>query len=96
MVTLLRTEHIGMRQYLTKRRVPGFTPDCECGQGHETPKHVCIFCPKWKERRHLLFKEGGSTNWKDLANTKRGLHATAKWLIQEGVLEQFALAGKEG
>ena len=95
MATLLRTEHIGFKAYLAKRRVPGISPDCTCNQGYQTPKHVCISCPERQRNRQALFAAAGSSNWKDLTNTKRGLLATARWLIQEGVLDQFSLAKGE-
>ena len=95
MATLLRTEHIGLRAYLAKRRVPGISPDCDCGQGYQTPKHICIQCPERQERRTALFEAAGTSNWKDLTGTKRGLLATARWMIQQGALEQFSLAQRE-
>ena len=45
MATLIRTEHIGLNAYLTRRRVPGKTPECSCGNRAQTPKHVVMFCP---------------------------------------------------
>lgn len=95
MATLLRTEHIGLRAYLTKRRVPGMSPECQCSQGVQTPKHICMFCPIYQEGRNALFAAAGSNNWKDLTQTRRGLLATTRWLIQEGVLDQFSLAKEE-
>jgi hypothetical protein len=44
--TLLRTEHIGLNDYLCRRRVPGYLkPDCYCGWPRQTPKHIILFCP---------------------------------------------------
>jgi hypothetical protein len=58
-------------------------------------KHILIFCPERQHARERLFREAGTSNWKDLANTKRGLTAVARWMIQEAVLEQFSLAKDE-
>jgi len=95
MATLIRTEHIGLGAYLTKRRVPGATPKCCCGYRAQTVKHILIFCPKRQQARARLFREAGTSNWKDLAKTKRGLKAAAKWMINEGILDQFSLARDE-
>lgn len=41
--TLLRTEHVGLNDYLFRRRVPGYSkPDCGCGWPRQTPKHVIL------------------------------------------------------
>ena len=95
MLTLVRTEHIGFRAYLTKRGVPGITPQCTCNQGTQTLKHICIFCPELQRNRYQLFLTAGSNSWEEISSTKRGLLATARWLIREGVLEQFSLAREE-
>ncbi len=95
MATLIRTEHIGLGAYLTKRRVPGARPECTCGYRTQTVKHILIFCPARQQARKRLFREAGTSNWKDLANTRRGLTAAARWMIQEAVLEQFSLAKDE-
>ena len=95
MATLIRAEHIGLRAYLTKRRVPGITPKCTCGYRAQTVKHILVFCPERMEARMRLFQEAGTSNWKDLTQTKRGLSAATKWMIQEAVLDQFSLAKEE-
>ncbi|KXL45943.1 MAG: hypothetical protein FE78DRAFT_89981, partial [Acidomyces sp. 'richmondensis'] len=63
--TLIRTEHIGLGAYLTKRRVLGARPKCTCRYRIQT------------QARERLFREVGTSNWKDLANTRRGLTAAA-------------------
>jgi len=95
MATLIRTEHIGLGAYLTKRRVPGARPECTCGYRAQTVKHILIFCPERQQARERLFREAGTSNWKDLARSRRGLTAAARWMIQEAVLDQFSLAKDE-
>jgi hypothetical protein len=95
MATLIRTEHIGLGAYLTKRRVPGARPECTCGYRAQTVKHILIFCSERLQARERLFREAGTSNWKDLAQSKRGLTAAARWMIQEAVLDQFSLAKDE-
>jgi len=46
----------------------------------------------WREK---LFKEAGTSNWKDVVNTRRCLKAAARWMILEAVLHQFSLARDE-
>lgn len=58
-------------------------------------KHILIFCYERRQARERLFRETVTSNWKDLANTRRGLKAAAKWMIYEGVLDQFSLAKDE-
>ncbi|KYG40003.1 hypothetical protein M433DRAFT_161037, partial [Acidomyces richmondensis BFW] len=75
--TLIRTEHIGLGAYLTKRRVLGARPECTYRYRIQTVKHVLIFYPKRQEARERLFREVGTSNWKDLASSRRGLIAAA-------------------
>jgi hypothetical protein len=92
--TLIRTEHIGLRAYLARQRVPDITPECTYGYRAQTLRHVMIFCPERQESRRQLFQAVGS-DWKAITQTKRGLTAATKWMIQESVLEQFSLARGE-
>lgn len=94
MATLIRTEHIGLNAYLTRRRVPGVTPECTCGYRAQTLKHILLFCPDRQEGREYLFRTAGTT-WQTMTQTRRGLEATAKWMIRESVLDQFRLARDE-
>jgi len=95
MATLIRIEHIGLRAYLTIRRVPGVTPECSCGYRAQRVKHILIFCHERQQARERMFREAGTSNWKDLENTRRGLKAAARWMIHEAVLDQFSLARVE-
>ena len=94
MATLVRTEHLGLRAYLARRRVPGITPDCPCGYRAQTLKHLIMFCPDNQEARGRL-AQAVELDWKALTQTKRGLNAVTRWMIQESVLDQFSLAREE-
>jgi exonuclease III len=94
MATLIRTEHIGLRAYLTRQRVPNITPECTCGYRAQTLKHIMLFCPERQESRRRLFQTAGS-DWKTITQTRRGLNAATRWMIQESVLDQFSLAREE-
>ena len=95
MATLLRTEHIGLREYLTKRRVPDMTPNCQCGYQSQSAKHIVLFCPNKATNRARMIHEAGSNHWKEITTTRRGLLAAARWMINEASLDQFLLAKEE-
>jgi hypothetical protein len=94
MATLIRTEHIGLRAYLTRQRVPDITPECTCGYRTQTLKHIMLFCPERQESRRRLTQTVGS-DWKTITQTRRGLNAATRWMIQESVLDRFSLAREE-
>ena len=43
-LTQLRTEAIGLNDFLAARNVPNITPECECGWVRQTPKHIIVHC----------------------------------------------------
>jgi hypothetical protein len=91
--TLLRTEHIGLNDYLCRRRVPGYLqPDCECGWPRQTPKHIILFCPTHRTGRAEMLSEAKTTDYTKLLSTEAGLRAVTKWFLQPDVLTQFSLA----
>ena len=50
-----RTGKIGLRDFLFKRRVPGFDSlCCDYGQGRETVRHILVFYLRERERREYL------------------------------------------
>jgi hypothetical protein len=94
MATLIRTEHISLRAYLTRQRVPDTTPECTCSYRAQTLKHIMLFYRERQESRRRLFQTAGS-DWKTITQTRSGLNAATKWMIQESVLDQFSLAREE-
>lgn len=91
--TLLRTEHIGLNDYLCRRRVPGYLkPDCDCGWPRQTPKHIVLFCPAHMTGRAEMLSEAKTTDYIKLLSTEAGLRAVTKWFLQRDVLTQFSLA----
>ena len=90
-LTQLRIEWIGLNSFLNKMHVPGFTSkQCPCGFQNYTGKHLLILCPE--QERSTLFKKGGTRDYRELLDSRRGAKAAAKWLINTGILEQFRLA----
>lgn len=46
LLTQLRTEHIGLEDFLSRRKVLGHpSPACPCGWHKQTPKHILLFYP---------------------------------------------------
>jgi hypothetical protein len=91
--TLLRTEHIGLNDYLCRRRVPGYLkPDCGCGWPRQTPKHIILFCPTQMTGRAEMLSEAKTTDYTKLLSTEAGLRAVTRWFLQRDILTQFSLA----
>jgi len=89
----IRTERIGLAAYLYSRKVPGFdSPNCSCGSFQQTAKHVLIHCRKHAARRPQLFRDAGTQDYRILTSTAKGLKAATRFLMIEGVLDQFKLA----
>jgi hypothetical protein len=91
MATLLRTEAIGLNDFLHRVGVPGVEAKCPCGWERQTPKHAVMYCAGLAGRDRML-DAAGTTDYTTLLNTGRGLRAVARWLLQQGVLPQFSVA----
>ncbi len=92
----LRTEKIGLRAFLYKRRVPGVdSASCECGWRYQDIKHMLILCPNHAEGRKLMFERAGSDDFRQIVLTSKGLKSATEWVIQRGMLGQFTLAREQ-
>jgi hypothetical protein len=74
--TLIRTEHVGLRAYLTRQRVPSIATECTCRYRAQTLKHVIIFCSERQESRRLF--QAVSSDWKTITQTRRGLNIATR------------------
>ena len=88
--TLLRTEVVGFNYFLWKVGVPDATPECSCGALRQTPKHILIFCPEKNEGRAQMMLQAGSSDYRTILTTKKGIQAVARWFLRYGGLAQFA------
>src|SRR5271163_2362422 len=53
MLVQARTKKIGLAEFLYSRKVPGVdTARCRCRAGHETPRHMALFCIEEEEASH--------------------------------------------
>ena len=93
MATLLRTEHIGLNDYLSRRKVPdGPSPLCECGWQQQTVKHIVLFCPRYARDRDKMVQEARSSDLKTMLSTEEGVKAVTRWFLRQDILAQFSVA----
>ena len=91
--TLIRTENIGLADYLYRRRIPGYdSPACSCGWQRQTPKHILLFCPKWEDGREAMIADAKTEDYKLITTTATGLWAATRWFLQTEILRQFSIA----
>jgi hypothetical protein len=52
----LRTEKIGLNDFLFNRGVPTVTsPTCSCGERRQTVAHILLRCSKYEDLRNRIF-----------------------------------------
>jgi len=87
----LRTEKIGMNDFLFKRRVPGVTdPRCNCGEGRQTVAHILLQCRKHTTLRNQeLGQFPGRQNLRQLLSERKVAAKVVKFMEQTKVLGQF-------
>ena len=85
-----RTEHIGFRDYLSRRKYKNHESQrCDCGN-RQTALHLFCHCPKLWQQRELLRHELGHSNWNDLMD--KNVDVAAEWALQFFPLLQFSRA----
>jgi hypothetical protein len=95
-ITLLRTERIGLNAFLYKQKVPDIAwPICPCGNGNQTAKHILIHCANLAPTRRQLFADTGTTSFEVMLSDPLKARAAAKWAIRNKILEQFRLVEAE-
>ena len=93
LLTLLRTEHIGLEDYLSRRKVPDHpSPACPCGWHRQTPKHILLFCPHFQAGRAQMLHTAQTTDYRTLLTIEKGVQAATEWFLKLGLLGQFSLA----
>jgi hypothetical protein len=92
LLTQARTRKVGLAEFLYKRRVPSVsTATCQCGAGHETPRHMALFCLYEADRRHYLHT-GKRRTYTQMVGTNEGAKHFVRWMMFSDRLRQFALA----
>jgi ribonuclease HI len=92
--TQLRTEKIGMNDFLFKQRVPGFTdPGCDCREGRQTVAHILLQCRKYSALRNLeLGQFPGRQNLRTLLSERKVAAKVVKFTEQTQILGQFRIS----
>src|SRR4029077_8023957 len=90
MATLLRTESIGLNDFLHRVGVPDVEASCPCGWERQTPNHADI--PTSLRRSACWLLRAPRTTPPCCHRSKKGLRAVTSWLIRQGVLPQFKAA----
>jgi hypothetical protein len=90
-VTQIRTEKLGLNAFLTARKVPDRTAECDCGWPRQTAKHVILYCPQYQGQRNKLYQDAGTRDYQKMLVTPRGAKAAATFLQATNLLPQFQL-----
>jgi len=78
---LLRTEILGLNDWLASINVPGISADCGCGWSRQTVHHILMFCPLYTNRRvNLVRRTRSEEMWRMLSSPEK-VQATARWFI---------------
>jgi hypothetical protein len=95
-ITLLRTERIGLNAFLYKQKVPDIvSPIYPYSNGNQTVKHMLIHCADLAPTRRQLFADTGTTSFEVMLSDNLKARAAAKWAIKNKILEQFRLVEAE-
>ena len=91
----IRTEKKVFAHFLHRERVPSvLSPACECGWNSQSTKHIIRHCSLRSTRQRML-EEAGTTDYRKLVTTSKGMKLVTKWLMKLGLLSQFSLSTEE-
>jgi ribonuclease HI len=86
----MRTEKIGLRDFLWKRRVPGVDgPGCDCGEGRQTVDHILLRCRTYNDVRKRVFGRGGHIDLRAILNEPKLVTKAIRFMEQTHLLGQF-------
>ena len=88
LATQIRTEKIGLADFLHRRKVPGIT--CPCGWPRQTSRHVIMNCNLHDNRDNILAES--IQGYQDLISNPKKAKVVTAWLMMTGILPQFNLA----
>ena len=91
----IRSEHIGLKSYLHRRKVPGVdSPNCPCGYHSQNVKHAIMACPQWAKGRAEVWRKSKSRSFEEMMKNPEDLARITQWILDQGWLEQFRLLGE--
>ncbi|KAL4972383.1 hypothetical protein BDW66DRAFT_144275, partial [Aspergillus desertorum] len=64
-----------------------------CEQGPESPRHVVVHCPRFKDNRETI-KRQGIIDFRRLLTSQEGVERVTKWWLRNEVVSQFRLANR--
>jgi len=92
----MRTEKIGLRDHLWKRRVPGYnSPGCDCGEGRQTVGHILMRCRNYRHLRRKEFRSIGRMDLRAILNKPKLATKAIRFMEQTHLLGQFRRCGEE-
>jgi exonuclease III len=89
---LLRTEVIGLNDWLARAKVPDVDPLCPCGEYRQTVDHILHYCSRLREPRATLQAITGKLRPGDALGDAETARTVARWFIKTGILGQFRTA----
>jgi ribonuclease HI len=86
----LRTEKIGLNDFLFARRVPDVTsPRCDCGARRQTVAHILLHCSKRRTLRNRIFANlSGRDNIRTILSTPQLATKAIEYVEQTQILGQ--------
>jgi ribonuclease HI len=86
----IRTEKIGLKDFLWKRKVPGFDdPGCDCSEGRQTVDHILLRCRTYNDIRRRVFGRGGRIDLRAILNEPKLVTKAIRFMEQTRLLGQF-------
>ncbi|OHW95426.1 reverse transcriptase [Colletotrichum incanum] len=89
----MRTEKIGLQDFLFSRRVPGITnANCPCREGRQTVSHILLRCRKYRQlRRQELGALPGRHNLRVILNERKAAAKAIRFIEQTEILGQYGI-----
>ena len=89
----LRTEKIGLNDFLFNRNVPGISSSsCDCGERRQTVAHVLLRCKTHRNLRNRIFGSlSGRNNLRDILSKPQLATKAIKYMEQTQILGQVVI-----
>jgi hypothetical protein len=89
----MRTEKIGLKDFLFNRRVPDATDNkCTCREGRQTVSHVLMRCRRFQKLRYQeLGSIPGRHNLRALLNERKAAAKAIRFMELTEILGQFRI-----
>ncbi|KHJ33520.1 hypothetical protein EV44_g3676 [Erysiphe necator] len=89
----IRSEHIGLKSYLYRRKVPGVNnQSCPCGYPSENVKHTVMACPLKVRGRTDVWRKAKNRSFEAMISNPEDLGRITQWILDQGWFDQFRLA----